>query len=273
MDKSISSIVALFDRFKDIEEFKANVTEHKQKLDAYKEARRYQFISDLVGGQKKYEENLAIIRDLELQLATLMEEAEKGHSEEEIELNKKKAALTNERLTIENAIHSKEMKLRLVSMSLEYGLYPTEADMTALQEFFPGVNLRKLYEVERYHQKLAKILDAQFADEKTVIEGEISVLQQQLDGINSQIKQLGFVGNISREFLDRHSALKGEIDALKNQNQAFLTQNELQAAKANADAILKRSIEDILQEIEDTLNAKMKEFNDSLFTSKKKRCV
>ena len=92
MDKSISSIVALFDRFKDIEEFKANVTEHKRKLDAYKEGTGdIQFISDLVGGQKKYEENLAIIRDLELQLATLMEEAEKkANSEEEIELNKKK---------------------------------------------------------------------------------------------------------------------------------------------------------------------------------------
>ena len=86
--------------------------------------------------------------------------------------------------------------------------------MTALQEFFPGVNLRKLYEVERYHQKLAKILDAQFTDEKTAIEGEITGLRQQLDGINAQIKELGFVGNISREFLDRHSALKAEIDAL-----------------------------------------------------------
>ena len=189
-----------------------------------------------------------------------MEEAEKGHSEEEIELNKKKAALTNERLTIENAIHSKVMILRLLSLCLEYGLYPTEADMTALQEFFPGVNLRKLYEVERYYQKLAKILDAQFADEKTVIEGEISVHQHQLDGINSQIKQLGFVGNISREFLDRHSALKGEIAALKHHNQAFLTQNALQAATAHAGAILQRRIEAILQEIDDTLNAKMKEF-------------
>lgn len=269
-DKSISSIVALFNRFKDIEEFKANVTEHKKKLDAYKEARKYQFISDLVGGQKKYEENLMRIRDLELQLETLMEEAEKGHSDEEIELNKKKAALTNEKLTIEKAIHAKEMKQRLVSMNLEYGLYPTEADITALQEFFPEVNLRKLYEIERYHQKLAKILDAQFTDEKATIETELSALHQQLDGVNAQIKQLGFVGNISREFLDRHSALKRDIDALKNQNEAFLKEKELQMAKANADAVLKRSIESILKEIENTLNNKMEEFNDSLFSTKKK---
>lgn len=270
MDKSITSILTLYDKYKDIEEFKTNVTDHKKKLDAYKEARKYHFVSDLVGGQKKYEENLATIRDLELQLATLMEEAEKGHSEEEIELNEKKAALTNEKLTFEKAIHAKEMKFRLVSMSLEYGLYPTEADIASLQEYFPEVNVRKLYEVERYHQKLAKILDAQFADEKETIESEIKVLQEQLDGINAQIRQLGFVGNISREFLDRHSELKGEIDALKVQNEAYLTQNELQAAKANADAVLKRSIEDILFEIEQTLNTKMEEFNDFLFDTKKK---
>lgn len=97
-------------------------------------------------------------------------------------------------------------------------------------------------------RNFAKILDAQFTDEKTAIEGEITGLRQQLDGINAQIKNLALLAIFPREFLDRHSALKAEIDALKNQNQAFpLTQNELQAAKANADAILKRSIEDILR--------------------------
>ncbi|SEA28341.1 hypothetical protein SAMN02745687_02386 [Lachnospiraceae bacterium NK3A20] len=270
MDKSITSIIALFDRYKDIEEFKDNATEQKKKLDAYKEARKYQFISDLVGGRKKYEENLTEIRKLELKLETLTEQAETGHSEEEIELNKKKAALTNGKLTLEKIIHSKELKLHLINTNLEYGLYPTEADMEALQEFFPSVNLRKIYEVERYHRKLAKILDAQFSDEKTALESEIKALREQLENINAQIDDLGFVGNISREFLDRHSELKGEIDALKTQNRAFLKQNELQTAKANAEEVLKRSTEDILFEIEETLNTKMKALNDSLFKTKKK---
>lgn len=269
MDKSISTIVALFDRYKDIEEFKANVTEHKKKLDAYKEARKYNFISDLVGGKQKYEENQAKIRSLELQLATLMEEAEKGHTEEDIERNKEKTALVNQRLALEESIRVKERKLRLVNMNLEYGLYPTEADLAALQEFFPEVNVRKLYEIEKYHQKLAKILDAQFADEKAAIEVDISLLQQQLDEVKAQIRELGFVGNISREFLDRHSELKAEISALTTQNEAYMALKGLQEAKANADAVLKRSIEDILHEIQVTLNTKMEEFNDSLFPVKK----
>lgn len=270
MEKSITSILTLFNRYQAIEEFKDSVTEHKKKLDAFKDARKYHFISNLVGGNKKYEENLATIRSLELQLGTLMEEAEKGHSEEDIEKNKQKAALTTAKLNIESEIQSKEMKLRLVNMSLEYGLYPTESDMAALQEFFPSVNLRKLYEVEQYHQKLAKILGAQFADERAAIEAEIATLQEQLQSVKVQIKELGFVGNLSKEFLDRHSELKGEIDALKTQNQAYLTLKELQAAKAKADEALKKSIEDILIEIENELNTKMKEINDSLFSTPRK---
>ena len=106
-----------------------------------------------------------------------MEETEKGHSEEEIALNEKKALLTKEKLNLEDAIHAKERKQRLVGMSLEYGLYPTEEDMESLAEFFPNVNLRKLYEVEKYHQKLAKILDEQFAKEKAAIDEEIAGLK------------------------------------------------------------------------------------------------
>lgn len=270
MEKSITSVLTLFDKYKDIEEFKIGVNENKDRLEAYKKARKYHFISNLVGGVKQYEQNIAIIRDLEIQLGNLTEEAEQGHSEEEIQKNKQKAELSTVKLNIETAIHAKEMKLRLVNMNLEYGLYPQEADLVALQEFFPETNLRKLYEVERYHQKLAKIMDAQFAVEKSTIEMEVSILQEQLNQVKNQIKELGFVGNISREFLERHSKINGEIEALKIQNQAFLTLKELQDSKSRAEDALKKSIEDILAEIETTLNAKMKEFNDSLFETPRK---
>ena len=162
------------------------------------------------------------------------------------------------------------MKLRLVDMSLEYGLYPTEADMSALQELFPQVNLRKLYEVEQYHQKLAKILDEQFADEKVSLQNEIATLQEQLQATKNQIQELGFVGNVSKEFLDRHSELKGDINALRTQNQAYLTLKELQDSKSKAEEVLRRSISDILREIEADLNGKMKEYNDSLFDTTRK---
>lgn len=166
MEKSINMLLALFDKYKDIEDFKHSVTEHETRLSAFKQARKYDFISNLVGGMEKYNENLAQINALELQLGALTEEAVAGQSEEDIEENKRKSELMSQKYSLETMIQTKERRLRLLDMSLEYGLYPTDADMSALQEFFPSVNLRKLYEVEKYHQKLAKILDNQFSDEK-----------------------------------------------------------------------------------------------------------
>lgn len=39
------------------------------------------------------------------------------------------------------------------------------------------------------------------------------------------------VGNLSKEFFDRQSEIKGKIDALKTQNEAYLILTDLQDAR------------------------------------------
>lgn len=270
MQKSIEVLVKLFNRYGEVEIYNSRLEDQKKKLSAFREARRYRFIPDMVGGKAQYEDNLVQIRSLQDQLDGLTSDQIDECTEEDIEKSRAKAQLQAAKLRIETEIQSRQRKLELLKMSLDYGLYPTEADLSALQEFFPTVNLRKLYEVEKYHKKLALILDEQFAAERQSVETEISSLQGQSREIQKQIANLGFVGNLSKEFLDKHSEIRGRIDALRQQNEAYLTLTDLQDAKKRADEILKRSIEDILADIERTLNEKMRELNSCLFTDSRK---
>lgn len=270
MQKSIDILVKLFDRYKDVEVFNGRLEEQKKKLAAYREARKYRFVPDLVGGKTQYDENVAQIRSLQVELDNLTAEQVEDQKGVDIEKSRIKSQLQASKLRLETEMQSKQRRLNLLNMSLEYGLYPTEADLSALQEFFPEVNIRKLYEVEKYHQKLAAILDEQFTAERQSVEEEIAALQEQIKELQAQINQLGFVGNLSKEFLDKHSEIKGRIDALKAQNEAYLTLTDLQDARKKADDMLKRAIEDILADIERSINGKMKEFNDSLFTELRK---
>lgn len=269
MQKSIDMLVKLFNRYIDIEPRKQGLDEATKKLEAFRAARKYRFVSDLVGGVTQYEENLAAIRDLEMQLYTLTTEQTESHSAEDIAKSQEKSRLMNSKLQIETEIQASERRKKLLEMSLEYGLYPTEADLSLLADFFPNVNLRKLYEVEKYHQKLATILGKQFAEEQATVAAQITVLNEQLTQVQKQIADLGYIGNLSKEFLDRHAEIKGRIDALRAQNEAYLTLTGLQDAKKIADNLLKEGIRIILSEIQDVLNAKMKEFNDSLFTERR----
>lgn len=270
MRKSIEVLVKLFNRYGDVQIYSDRLEEQKNKLTAFREARKYRFVPDLVGGKTQYEDNLIQIRSLQAQLDNLTLEQITDHTEEDIEKSRMKSQLQATKLRAETELQSKQRRLELLKMSLEYGLYPTEADLSALQEFFPSVNLRKLYEVENYHKKLATILDEQFVAERQSVEMEISLLQSYIKELQKQITDLGFVGNLSKEFLDRHSEIKGKIDAISLQNEAYLTLTDLQDAKRRADDMLKRGIEDILSEIERALNDKMKEFNDTLFVDSRK---
>lgn len=270
MQGAIEMLVKLFDRYKEIEAYTERQTEQKKRLEAFRKARDFNFIPNLVGGKTQYEDNVAMIGELEQQLASLTIEQAEAYTNEDIEKSRIKTQLVGDRLRLETDIQQLQRRLKLVAMSLEYGLYPTEADFESLQRFFPDVNLRKLYEVEKYHQKLAEILDVQFAAEHDEIESEIADLQERVQTIQEQISDMGFVGNISKEFLDKHSEIKGRIDALRAQNAAYLTLTELQDAKKRADELLKSAIESILSDIQQEMNDKMKEFNDTLFTEPRK---
>lgn len=270
MQKSIEVLVRLFDRYKDIEVFNSRLDEQKKRLVTFRDARKYRFVPDLVGGKAQYDENLAKIHDLQVKLDNLTSEQIEAHNEADIEKSQLKAQLQSSKLRLETELQTKQRRLTLLSISLDYGLYPTEADLSALQEYFPSVNIRKLYDVEKYHKKLATILDEQFAAERQTVEAEIASLKEQIQAVQSQISQLGFVGNLSKEFLDMHSEIKGRIDALKTQNEAYLTLTDLQDARKKADELLKRAIESILDEIERAVNDEMKSLNDSLFTDMRK---
>ncbi|WP_199688771.1 MULTISPECIES: hypothetical protein [unclassified Lactobacillus] len=150
-------------------------------------------------------------------------------------------------------------------MSLEYGLYSSEADLDSLQEFFPDTNIRKLYEVENHHRKLAQILDDQFETEKQEVQSDIRDLEDQKRSVDEQIKELGFVGNISKEFLDKHSEIKRVIDALKTQNESYLTLKDLKDAKKYADNQLRKVTEKIISDIQNTINDRMAEYNSTLY--------
>jgi hypothetical protein len=114
MQDSIEVLVKLFDRYKDIEAYQQALDEHKKKLDAFREARRYRFVPDLVGGTAQYEENVAQIKNLEQRLETLITEQAEGHPGADIEKCRLKAQLDGNKLRLETEIQSQQRRLKLL---------------------------------------------------------------------------------------------------------------------------------------------------------------
>ncbi|MCW1037903.1 DUF2326 domain-containing protein [Streptococcus anginosus] len=263
--ESITTLIQLFNLYDNIARYKERLKDKSDQLTTFRNARKYEFISNLVGGKKQFELNVSEIKRLEYGLSHLQDTYQDNICSDDIEKHQQKLQLRNTKLELESILRDKQRRLKLLDISIEFGLYPTESDLTELQQYFPDTNLKKLYEVETYHKKLATILDSEFSTERESLVGEIDELESQLVTLNQELQELGSIPNLSTEFLENYSKLTATINALKEQNEAYLKESALSKEKSEADSDLKRSTEDILIELEGKINAKMREFNNILY--------
>lgn len=273
MKDSISTLIKLFDSYKFIEGYQQNLNIQTEEQKAFREARKYKFVPSLVSGRKKYDINVAKIESLKLAREQLSQETHDDFSDEQIERENLRRNLKDEAYQLNRKIEQNNSKISLLKINLETGLYPTEADFESLVEYFPNVNLRKLHEVEGFHQKLAVILNDEFIQERELLEFENRELEEAVKEVNLQMRELGVSTQLSPEFLDQYSKLTNEIKDLESQNDSYLKLNELNDKRRRAKEALDQNIESILLEIETQINNKMEELNDRLFKENRKAPV
>lgn len=273
MKDAIDTLIRLFDRYKFIEGYKQNLDTQTEKQKAFREARKYKFVPSLVDGKRKYSINIEKIESLKLAREQLTQATDNDFSEEQIKRENLRRELKDKAYRLNRKTEKNKSKISLLKINLETGLYPTEADFESLVEYFPNVNLRKLHEVEGFHQKLAVILNDEFIQEREMLESENKELEVALNEVNLQMRELGVSTQLSPEFLDQYSKMTSEIKDLEAQNESYRKLNELNEKKRRAQHALEQNIESILIEIETQINSKMEELNNRLYEEKRKAPV
>lgn len=261
-EKAIRVLVALYNQYAEIEAFEQQLKTAEARIDAFRKARRYQFIPSAVDGMKKYEENIQIISELKRKKSELELSGDQSFSEEEV----KKAEQTNElRMAIQDAMRKlrhKENDLHLISLNLTQGVYPTEADLKNLQEFFPEANLAKILDVERFHNKIQAILHDELEAEQEKIKEEIQPLKEVIESLQKALENIQPSMAFSQEFLNTYTELDRRIHKLEDENEAFETRNRLQNEKKQASDRLKSQTGMVLNEINSKVNSSMAGISD-----------
>ena len=261
-EKAIRVLIALYNQYAEIEAFEQQLKTAEARIDAFRQARRYQFIPSAVDGMKKYEENIQIISELKRKKTELELSGNQSFSEEEV----KKAEQTNEvRMAIQDArrkLRHKENDLHLISLNLTQGVYPTEADLKNLQEFFPEANLAKILDVERFHNKIQAILHDELEAEQEKIKEEIQPLREVIENLQKELENIQPSMAFSQEFLNTYTELDRRIHKLEDENEAFETRNRLQNEKKQASDRLKSQTGMVLNEINSKVNSSMAEISD-----------
>ena len=159
-------------------------------------------------------------------------------------------------------VNQKESDLHLIDLNMSQGIYQTEADLFSLREFFPKANMKKLFDIERFHNKIQTILQDEFEAAKARLIEELVPLKQTVEELQKQAEEIRPSMAFSKEFLSAYTQLDRRIHKLEDENEAFDTRNSLQNEKKRASDRLKSQMETVLKEIELTINHRMSEISD-----------
>lgn len=164
-----------------------------------------------------------------------------------------------------NQLSTLTTSLNRVEDSIAFGGFKKLKDFDRIKDFFPDADVRKLFEIENFHNDISKIMRDKLSLERTSVLEEINFIKSEIKSIDAELFSLVDSKQESVFFLEKLLGLDGLLKKIKLQNK-FYEQDEI--AKNNISQInaeITTSLSDIIASIESSLNESMERFINIIY--------
>ncbi|OKL45930.1 hypothetical protein BSR28_08630 [Boudabousia liubingyangii] len=260
----LSVLYQLFGLYEQIRDLQAAFIQSEEDWKAVKRTRDLDaFPVHVLRTKKDYEKAL---KD-EKRLTEEYEANIKGADQEAIDfqaaqLNKAatlKAYLQNLR-SQRSRINSKITQLK-ANLDDRAGQGVEQADIQALTEFFPGINLATLEEAQRFHHKITQILTTEIIEQIRGLEDKATALQRSINEAQYQLRRTGVPAEISRERLDRSAKISTQREIVRQQARGYEQVKSFQEAKKQAELNLNQGRASINSHVIERINPTIAELD------------
>ncbi len=268
---AIDEIIKLFGRFDTIKELR----DEKAKADEIKttisKSIKHEIATRISDAQ--YEKNLIRIQELRAELARLsdmnMESRfevlgiEKDQTEE---INKARQRVIDSR-RVYSRIRS-EYRAICNSKTGEFASF--DEDIELLREFFPGVDVRKIEEIESFHRNMERIINTEIDEESRKVARLLEEAKEAKKSAEIALNELVSQSQVGERIVDRVSAIRAELDTLERNNSVH---NKEKQAKERINTFKEDSVKVVcrqLSEIERDLNVEMDSLNKAIYQNGRK---
>ena len=258
---AIKGYMRLFDRYSSVE---AQINQAK-KVEDEKEAFRKSI--------QQYHHVRAAKNEKE-KVANETRIAELERQEQELAVNNNKGLLDLDSMTARRLsdLTASLINYRRHRAQIQTQLNAVRRDMTGqkrsfkktfadLERFFPNENFYTLEEIERFHQKLSKILEEEYAETEKNLATTYALLNNEIVRIQEQITEIKNVPNVSQAILKEFARITTELNNLKQANENYDELERLKKIATDYAETRDAVIADELLAIESTVNQQMREIS------------
>lgn len=267
-EESINCLLKIFNLFDVIAELEKTYTIVKEKLSSFKKAQKYNFLTSIT--KKKFTQNIFELDRLNIEKEEVTQNLSRGlldldslETSEILDLKKQ--------LSIARRQKTKFLsQLNLIKNDLLSPSEKKKKDYNEFLEFFPDFDLKKVEEIEKFHIELIDVLNFEFKNKKKELEALISLVDNQINSLTEEIEIVIKTPNLSSIVLKRYSTIQKNIEELEKENSSYTNLSSLNNDSKDYKEQRDKMKQEQLANLEISLNLKMKEINDFIYTNLKK---
>ncbi len=260
---TVTNLIKLFNQYEPIEEQDKELKKLEDSKTVLNKAGKLELIPKIT--KRKYEKNIKEIEFLSTEIEKLGRSAYSPSinitdmvSDELIEYRKMKKDLLEEREYYKSRLN----RLRSVRKSTDVGF-------ESLLEFFPNVNIKKLEHIESFHEGISSILSNEVKNARKELIGKIQNIEDEISKVNKKLEQLLNPDEKLNLFIENLIEHSSRLKSLQLENNYY---NKLDGFKLDISAKIVELDEiksEIVKNIENEVNAKIKEVNDFIHEDKR----
>ena len=141
---------------------------------------------------------------------------------------------------------------------------PSKASYDALLEFFPNADIKRIEEIDSFHEKLNDILAEEQEEALSEYNTELESVQAEIEKIEKQISDFGNEDDFTTAFLLEFSKVQSEIDRLNELLKEDTYRKAKDAKVSAARKNLKNDEKVILNDIENFINEKLIVYSEKI---------
>jgi hypothetical protein len=260
---AISRLIDLFNRSADIAAEKKVIDEQRDRKKLITNSMSANIIPGI--NKRKFEENKKAIVETNGQIEQLKQGFGGALSAYESLFDENLRRLQQRRNELGDLRVESQNKIKRLQREIA-GITPRlAANIALVAEFFPTVDVKRLEQVETFHQKIGSIVKKELKDELAVAQSEESVQTSEILLLEQEIQYSLKSKGMPDDLFKRIFELKEVTDKAVEENKYFEKKAQLEAAIKTSTQRLDVIYTQIFLEIERKINRKLRSFNKVVY--------
>lgn len=272
LSASIPRIEMLFNDFSSLKQLRFEEKQAKDKLNAIKDGRRFG-IYDSEIDKDSLEEKQRELQDKKDELEMLKGNLGSIPDNSDFTIDEK-ALIFRNKISVARRRKTRNLeRLDFINHNLNGETFLPASTIRRLTEFFPDAQIEKIEEIESFHTKISEIMKIEFEQEKTMLEQNLTSIDDEIKTLENTMEELGISKTIPPTTIEEVLDLQNEIKNLEAKIEAFKTMISAKELAKIASETRKDSEKDILDGIEDKLNKEIENICARVFGNNTKSPV